>query len=499
MLAWALGQVAWTVYALQGVSCPTPPCPTSATSQRCRLLAVGVLTWPRRRSGWTGGAVLDGALTLAPWPWSPTPFPSSRSSSRASTGAQAWLGFFYPASELALVAIVGAGLSSTAGPTAAAWHWSGSDCSRSRLPTPSSRSMRSTGRSRSSLTNGGWTFAFAAMGAASLVPARLAGQGERTGSRVPRRRSRSRVSSASRPRVMRFASSASRAGRRSRRVVMGFLLVLVATRVFLFARTRSRDRTRELVRVAGGAARSAAHAGPLPRRARQRAGARGAGHRRRAPRRRRAAAHRARLPARARSAEDRSSQASRAHRTTPARSPRRSADSSSSCTRRSSTAAGSPRRSTSSRKDCATVGSTSASRRFRTASSARPRRSPTGSSRERSQTSAATRRHAPPRSSSAWTTGRSTAASARRQRRRADEHTSNGSALLVARKRAELAGGRFRLNAPRRVVEPTSSSSFPCRVPLATRAQPRERSLPRRRRPSRAPAGGLRLPRGERG
>src|SRR5688572_7979889 len=64
MLAWALGQVAWTVYAFQGVTLPYPSLSDVGYLAAMPLLAVGVLTWPRRRSGWTGGALLDGALTL---------------------------------------------------------------------------------------------------------------------------------------------------------------------------------------------------------------------------------------------------------------------------------------------------------------------------------------------------------------------------------------------------------------------------------------------------
>ena len=331
MLAWALGQA-----GLDGVRAPGShrPVPLPVGRRLPRRDAV-----PRRRradlasqaQGLDGRGLLDGALALAPSQWSRSasslradPRDRRRRAPRRGSGSST------RPRELALVAIIGAGLLFNGWADRGRVALIGLGLLSLAVADTRLRDRRARRLAHAHSSNGGWTLAFAAMGAASLLPR---GWPAEASGRVPEFLPAIVVTVPPRPRRSALCDSRARPAGLAGMPTLVDGLPARARRDPSSSSSRacSRDRTRELVADAGGAARSAAHARPLPRRARQRAGARRTGHRRHPPRRRRAAADGARLPARARSAEDGSSQAPRAHarhrqdhRVDP-RSPRRAA------------------------------------------------------------------------------------------------------------------------------------------------------------------------------
>lgn len=109
-LAWALGQVAWTVYVLRGVDVPYPSLADVGYLASLPFLAACVLCWPRRRRLWTAGALTDGilaagAVAVLSYTFSFEPILANGLDDTAS-----WIGLAYPACELAIVGIVGGGL-----------------------------------------------------------------------------------------------------------------------------------------------------------------------------------------------------------------------------------------------------------------------------------------------------------------------------------------------------------------------------------------------------
>jgi signal transduction histidine kinase len=239
MLAWALGQVAWTIYAFQGVTLPYPSLSDVGYLAAMPLLTVGVLTWPRRRSGWTGGALLDGALTLGAVAVVSYTFSFEPILESGVEGAQAWLGFFYPASELALVAIVGAGLllDRWADPVRVALVGVGL---LSLAVADTVFAVDALDETMSNLTNVGWTLAFAALGAATLLPE---GWPARASRRVPEFLPAIAVTFLLGLAAAAFAvrELGQQGWQGADAVAVGFLLVLVATRVLLVARVQSRQ------------------------------------------------------------------------------------------------------------------------------------------------------------------------------------------------------------------------------------------------------------------
>ena len=108
-LAWGLGQLGWTVYALRGVTVPYPSLADLGYLASLPFLAACVLTWPRRRRRWTPGALFDvvlaaGAAAMLSYSFSLRPILES------DLEGLGWIGVAYPAGELALVAMVGGGL-----------------------------------------------------------------------------------------------------------------------------------------------------------------------------------------------------------------------------------------------------------------------------------------------------------------------------------------------------------------------------------------------------
>ncbi|MEP7335931.1 MAG: hypothetical protein ABI717_09135, partial [Actinomycetota bacterium] len=169
LLAWALGQAAWTVYGFEGVTVPYPSLSDVGYLGAMPFFAAGVLTWPRRRRVWTSGALIDGALAAGAVAVVSYTFSFEPIFENGVTGAQAWLGILYPASELALVAIIGGGLLFDV--------WT--DRGRVALVGLGLLSLAAADTffavdaldgSLSPLVDGGWTLALAAMGAASLLP-----------------------------------------------------------------------------------------------------------------------------------------------------------------------------------------------------------------------------------------------------------------------------------------------------------------------------------------
>lgn len=239
MLAWAVGQAAWTVYELRGVSVPYPSLSDVGYLAAMPFLAVGVLTWPRRRREWAGGDLLDAALALAAVAVVSFSFFVRPILQTGVTGVQEWLGIFYPTSELALVAIIGAGLLFNV------WADRGrlTLIGLGLLSLAAADSVFAIDALDGSLTlvvDAGWTVAFAAMGAASIVPRGWPG------------RARARVPDFL-PSIVVTCLLGLAAARYSFRefdeqglaavsaLVMGFLLFLVAIRVFVFARTQARQ------------------------------------------------------------------------------------------------------------------------------------------------------------------------------------------------------------------------------------------------------------------
>ncbi len=237
MLAWALGQVAWTVYALQGVTLPYPSLSDVGYLAAMPLLAVGVLTWPRRRKVWKSGNLIDGALAMGAVVVVSYTFSFEPIFESGVEGAQAWLAIFYPASELALVAIVFGGLLFDG--------WA--DRGRVALVGLGLLSLAvadtvfavdALDGTLSALTDGGWTLAFAALGVASLLPrdwpARVTG-------RVPEFLPAIAVTGLLGLAAAAFAirELGQQGWHAADAVAVGFLLVLVAARVLLVAREQS--------------------------------------------------------------------------------------------------------------------------------------------------------------------------------------------------------------------------------------------------------------------
>ena len=239
MLAWALGQVAWTVYGLQGVILPYPSLSDVGYLAAMPLLAAGVLSWPRRRGVWTSGTLIDAALALGAVAVVSYTFSFEPILESGVEGIQAWLGLFYPASELALVAIVGVGLlfDRLADRGRVAFIGLGL---LSLAVSDTVFAVDALDGALSPLTDGGWTLAFAAMGAASLMPR---GWPARATERVPEFLPAIAVTI-----LLGLAAGAfavrelgQHGWHAATAVAVGFLLVLVATRVLLVARIQSRQ------------------------------------------------------------------------------------------------------------------------------------------------------------------------------------------------------------------------------------------------------------------
>ena len=239
MLASALGQAAWTAYELQGISVSYPSLSDVGYLAAMPFLALGVLTWPRRRREWTGGDVLDCGLALAAVGVVSFSFFLRPMLQNGVTGTQEWLGILHPASELALVAIIGGGLLFNV--------WA--DRGRLTLIGLGLLSLAAVDTvfaidaidgSLTLVVEGGWTLAFAAIGAASIVsrgwPARVAAP-------VPEFLPATVVTcllglAAARYSLREYGDHGLEA---MPALVLGFLLVLVAIRVFVFARTQARQ------------------------------------------------------------------------------------------------------------------------------------------------------------------------------------------------------------------------------------------------------------------
>ncbi len=237
LLAWAFGQVAWTIYGIQGVTLPYPSLSDVGYLSAMPLLAVGVLTWPRRRKVWTSGALIDGALAMGAVAVVSYTFSFEPIIDTGVEGAQAWLGVFYPASELALIAIVFGGLLFDG--------WA--DRGRVALVGLGLLSLAvadtvfavdALDGTLSPLTDGGWTLAFAAMGAASLLPR---GWPARVAGRVPEFLPAFAVTGLLGVAAAAFAirELGQQGLQAADAVAVGFLLVLVAARVLLVAREQS--------------------------------------------------------------------------------------------------------------------------------------------------------------------------------------------------------------------------------------------------------------------
>ena len=120
VLAWGFGQVAWTVYSLQGVVLPYPSLSDVGYLAAMPLLAVGVLTWPRKRRVWTARRSSMARSPSAQSRSSPTPSRSSRSWSRAWKARRpGWASSTRPPS-LRSSRSFSVGCSSTDGPTVVA-------------------------------------------------------------------------------------------------------------------------------------------------------------------------------------------------------------------------------------------------------------------------------------------------------------------------------------------------------------------------------------------
>ena len=109
-LSWALGQLGWTYYVLRGIEMPYPSLSDLGYLTAMPFLALCVFAWPRRRRVWTAGAMVDGMLAVGAGAVLLYTLSFEPILSTGVHGAEAWLGIAYPAVELALVGIVGAGL-----------------------------------------------------------------------------------------------------------------------------------------------------------------------------------------------------------------------------------------------------------------------------------------------------------------------------------------------------------------------------------------------------
>lgn len=247
-VAWALGGVAWTITVFQGNSLPTYPTPSDVGYLAALpLLVTGVLAWPRRRrSRWSASSHIDailaaGACAVVSYTFAFEPILES-----GVSGLDAWLAFIYPAVYLGLAGLIGVGL------TFDRW------VDRGRIAVLGVGFLAlgtvdavfvvdALDGSYTVWVNGGWTLAFTAIGAAALLPQ---GWPARVTTRVPEYL----------PAIIATGLLGLAAGAYSLRelgqqgwhaadaVAIGFLLVLVAARVLLVARVQSRQNA-ELVQT----------------------------------------------------------------------------------------------------------------------------------------------------------------------------------------------------------------------------------------------------------
>jgi signal transduction histidine kinase len=111
MLAWAVGQAIWTVYVIKGITLPYPSLSDIGYLSALPLLMVGVLAWPRRRpTGWTAGERIDCTLAAGAFAIVSYTFVFEPVLESGVSGLPAWLAFSYPAVELGLAGLVAMGL-----------------------------------------------------------------------------------------------------------------------------------------------------------------------------------------------------------------------------------------------------------------------------------------------------------------------------------------------------------------------------------------------------
>ena len=239
--AWALGGVAWTISVFQGESLPSYPTPSDVGYLAALpLLVIGVLAWPRRRrSHWSAGSRIDailaaGACAVVSYTFAFEPLLES-----GVSGIEAWLAFSYPAVELGVAGLIGLGLMFD--------RW----VDRGRIAVTGVGLLvlgavdavfvvDELDGSYTVWVNGGWTIAFVLMGAAALLPQ---GWPTRLTARFPEYL----------PAIVATALLGIAAGAYALRelgqqgwhgadaVAIGLLLVLVATRVMLVARVQLRQ------------------------------------------------------------------------------------------------------------------------------------------------------------------------------------------------------------------------------------------------------------------
>lgn len=242
MLAWALGQAAWTVYVLQGESVPWPALSDIGYLGAMPLFAAGVLTWPRRRRAWTGGALLDGTLAIGAVALVSHTFSFEPILESGVKGAQAWLGIATPVFMLALVGIVGVGLLFDRWENR--WRLTMIGLGLLSLAVSSTvfavDAVDAVDGSLTLMLDGAWTLAFASMGAASILPRSYSSRA--TGpipEFVPPIVVTGLLGIAAGAFAAREVSTQGWHGIEA--LVVGLLLVLVATRVLLLARSQLRQ------------------------------------------------------------------------------------------------------------------------------------------------------------------------------------------------------------------------------------------------------------------
>ena len=169
-LAWGLGQLAWTVFELRGVSIPYPSLADVGYRASLPCFAGCVLAWPRRTRLWTRGALFDwglaaGTLVVLAYSFSLGPVLDS------GVEGAGWIGVAYPACELALVGVICGGLVLD--------RWA----DRGRLAcvaggilslavVDTAFALDVADGSLSLAFDAGWTVAFLAIGAATMLPRR---------------------------------------------------------------------------------------------------------------------------------------------------------------------------------------------------------------------------------------------------------------------------------------------------------------------------------------